>query len=204
MMSQNHDTLNTLLTMVRDHMVEYPDFSLPPGYQFRNYRDGDAGTWTDLHTAAEPYIDITPDLFLREFGSAQDALPDRMFFVETAAGQPIGSITAWWEKDRFGPAERGRIHWVIVHPDHQGRGIAKAMMTRAMCRLRRSHHRAMLGTSSARIAAIKVYLEFGFRPEPSELLNPQVMAAWQRVQMELRHPALHAALQTQSTREARS
>ena len=61
-------------------------YELPAGYRFRMFREGDDVTWTDLHVAAEPYIQVTPALFIREYGSDRDALPDRMFFVETDSG----------------------------------------------------------------------------------------------------------------------
>ena len=47
-----------------------------------------------------------------------------------------------------------------------GEGLRKPMMTRAMQRLAESHPNAMLGTSTGRIWALKVYLDFGFYPDP--------------------------------------
>jgi GNAT superfamily N-acetyltransferase len=182
---------NVSLHMVRDDVVDFPHYELPPGYRFRMFREGDDATWTDLHVAAEPYIKVTPELFIREYDANRDALPDRMFFVETVAGEPAASISAWWERDRHNPMERGRIHWVVVHPHHQRRGITKPMMTRAMQRLALSHPSAMLGTSSGRIWALKVYLDFGFYPDPVELANkPEVVEAWHTVYDQLRHPLL--------------
>jgi GNAT superfamily N-acetyltransferase len=168
---------------------------LPPGYRFRSYQPGDDVAWTALHLAAEPYVQVTPELWIRQFSRDEDALADRMFFLETLDGQVVGSITAWWDKDRHNPAERGRIHWVVVHPAHQRRGLSKPMMTRAMQRLAESHPSAMLDTSTGRIWAIKVYLDFGFYPDPRQLAaKPEVLVAWQAVQAQLRHPLLTAKL----------
>lgn len=187
---------NTDVRMIRDDVADYPVFDLPAGYRFRTYRDGDEVTWTELQAAAEPFITVAPELFVREFGEHRDALPDRMFFVETEAGEPAGSITAWWERDRYNPSEPGRIHWVVVHPSHQRRGLTKPMMTHAMSRLARNHPRAMLGTSTGRLWAIKVYLDFGFYPDPSERKSkPEVDAAWREVQQRLNHPLLARHLQ---------
>jgi GNAT superfamily N-acetyltransferase len=182
---------NVNLHMVRDDMVGFPLFALPAGYRFRMYREGDDATWTELHVAAEPFIKVTPELFVREYGGHLDVLPDRMFFVETDAGDPAGSISAWWERDRTNPGERGRIHWVVVHPNYQRRGLTKPMMTRAMQRLAMSHPSAMLGTSSMRTWALKVYLDFGFYPDPMEMAaKPEVVEAWRSVQQRLNHPLL--------------
>ncbi len=181
---------NIDFNMVRDDLIGFPMCELPAGYHFRAYRPGDQAVWVALHQAAEPFIDVTQELFARQFGHALDALRDRMFFVENDEGEAAGSITAWWEREEYNPTERGRIHWVVVDPRHQRRGLAKAMMTRAMRRLAESHTRAMLGTSSMRPWAVKVYLDFGFHPEPRQLNDPVILAGWQQVQSLLRHPLL--------------
>lgn len=186
---------NVSFHMVRAHLRDFPHYTLPPGYRFRTYRPGDDAHWTALHQAAEPYFTVTPELWVREFSKHLDALADRMFFVENDAGEVVASITAWWERDRHNPEERGRIHWVVVHPAHQRKGLSKPMMTRAMQRLAESHPAAMLGTSAGRIWAVKVYLDFGFLPDPVEAATkPEVLAGWRAVQARLNHPALAAWL----------
>jgi GNAT superfamily N-acetyltransferase len=193
-MSEQKNT-NVSVHMVRDDMADLLQYELPEGYRFRMYRDGDDVTWTELQAAAEPFFEVTPELWVREYGKDLDALPDRMFFVETLAGEPVASITAWWERERHNPSERGRIHWVVVHPKHQRRGITKPMMTRAMQRLAMSHPNAMLGTSTDRTWALKVYLDFGFYPDPAEMeAKPEVAEAWRSVQERLNHPLLARSL----------
>lgn len=189
------DISNVSVHMIRPDMDDVPQFALPAGYRFRLYRPGDDVTWTNLQIAAEPFFEVTPELFVREYGKYWEDLPDRMFFVETEMGEAVASISAWWDKERDNPGEAGRIHWVVVHPQHQRRGLTKPMMTRAMARLAESHPRAMLGTSTGRIWAIKVYLDFGFVPDPAEIAaKPQVAAGWQALQTTLQHPRLAQAL----------
>jgi ribosomal protein S18 acetylase RimI-like enzyme len=178
--------------MVRKHMHEIPQVPLPAAYGFRAYREGDEATWLDVQRAAEPIIPVPDDFFHRQFGDHLDALPARMFFVEDAAGRAAGTITAWWEQNRHDTNGRGRIHWVAVHPAHQRRGLAKPMMTHAMNRLAQEYRSAMLGTSSSRVWAVKVYLDFGFRPDPGQLDDPAIAGAWRELQARLQHPALAA------------
>lgn len=185
---------NTELRLLRNDMDGIPQYELPEGYRFRTYRDGDEKTWLDLHIAGEPFVDMTPDLFRNQFDTGADVLPERMYFVETVEGVPAGSITAWWDQDRYGVDERGRIHWVIVHPDHRRLGIAKAMMTQAMFTLGEHYRWAMLDTSSGRPVALRMYLDFGFVPDPAQLSDPEVLAGWQRVQAVIRHPVLAEVL----------
>ena len=184
---------NVIVDMLRDDLDNIPQFSLPPGYRFRPFRDGDDVTWTDLQTAGEPFLEVTPELFVREFEQHHDALYDRMFFVETEQGTPVATITAWWQRDKHANnVERSIIHWVLVHPDHRRRGLTKPMMTHAMARMAQDPYpTAMLGTSTGRTWAIKVYLDFGFYPHPLEMeAKPEVVAAWQILQRRLNHPLL--------------
>jgi hypothetical protein len=51
------------------------------------------------------------------------------------------------------------------------------------------HDRAWLLTQTSRIAAIKIYLDFGFEPD---LEPPHAVEAWKKVAAELDHPALDA------------
>ncbi|MBV7328266.1 hypothetical protein KFU94_08395 [Chloroflexi bacterium TSY] len=64
----------------------------------------------------------------------------------------------------------------------------------ALNRLAKSHHRAMLGTSTGRIWAVKVYLDMGFVPDPVELNNPTIVATWRELEQALPHPALTECL----------
>ena len=184
--------------MVRTDCANFPLHNLPAGYRLRTYQPGDEVTWLTIQRAAEPFITMPDDYFDRQYGDALDALPDRMFFVESVTGEEaseaVGTISAWWEKERHNPNERGRIHWVAIHPAHQRRGLAKPMLTHAMQRLAQSHPAAMLGTSSGRPWAVKVYLDFGFRPDTIEFANPQITQAWHNVQGILHHPVLKEAL----------
>ena len=56
------------------------------------------------------------------------------------------------------------------------------------------HPRVMLGTSTARIGVVKVYLDFGFVPEPRELADEKIRAAWQALQAKLNHDSLARCL----------
>lgn len=201
MQSHSGDMPNTPVRMLRDHMADFPTHALPRGYRFRTYCEGDESVWMQLHVAGEPFVDITPELFRKQFGDGMDVLHERMFFVETEGGAPAASITAWWDKDRFAPDERGRIHWVIVHPEHRRQGIAKAMMTQAMQTLRRHYRWTMLETSTGRPFALNLYLDFGFVPDTQELTDPEILSGWKRVQAQLRHPVLGGILNAVSAPE---
>ena len=172
--------------MIREHMEDIPEMPFPKGFGFRNYRLGEGYIWTRIQRAAEPFIKIDDGLFDREFGHHLRVMEDRSFVVITDEGEEIGTITAWWNPDWRGK-EWGQIHWVAIHPDYQGLGLSKPMMAIAMKRLRQSYNRAFLGTSTRRIVAVKIYLDFGFYPD-MESENSQ--EAWTEVASVIEHPIL--------------
>ena len=91
-----------------------------------------------------------------------------MYFIETSAGRKVGTATAYYE-----PADRsgaGWLHWVAVHRDYQGKGLARPLIAQALNRL------VQLGYSSIKIPtqtntwlAASIYLDFGFHPFPPNL-----------------------------------
>ena len=172
--------------MIRENMENIPQFPVPKGFAIRNYRPGEGRIWTRIQRAAEPYINIDDGLFMREFKRDLLAMEDRSFFLTTDAGEEIGTITAWWQPEMDGK-NWGQIHWVAIHPDYQGRGLSKPMMSVAMARLQQSHKRCFLGTSIRRIPAIKIYLDFGFTPD---LSRENAREAWAEVASVLEHPLL--------------
>ena len=105
-------------------------------------------------------------------------LNQRQLYLLEESGQVIGTGTAWFN-DNFQGQRFGRIHWVALLPERQGRGLAKPLMS-ALCRRLRElgHTRAYLSTSSARVPAIRLYRQFGFIPLAE---GEQQAAAWRRL-----------------------
>ena len=78
----------------------------------------------------------------------------------------------------------GRIHWVAVHPGHQGKGIANAMITKLMgIFLKLNHKHAIVTTENFRVTALKIYLKFGFSPCPRNEIEEQ---SWVEINANLR------------------
>ena len=177
---------NYSVRMIREHMENIPQFPIPRGFAIRNYRPDEGHIWTRIQKAAEPYINIDDGLFAREFKRDFLAMEDRSFYLTTEAGEEIGTITAWWQPDMDGKTW-GQIHWVAIHPDYQGNGLSKPMMSVAMTRLKESHECCFLDTSTGRMPAIKLYLDFGFTPD---LSRENSREAWTQVASVLEHPLL--------------
>lgn len=173
------------VAMIREDMEGIPEHPLRPGYSFRCFREGDEDLWVSVQGDADRLQTIGRATFDGQFGHDLPAMLDRTFFVIAPNGDAAGAISAWYGDEPRGNAW-GRIHWVAVRPSHQNLGLGKAMMTRAMKRLAQSHDRCYLTTATARVAAIKVYLDFGFLPD---LSLPEARDAWRSVARSLPHPA---------------
>ena len=176
------------LYMVRPHMEDIPQVSLPEGFRFRALHPDEGGLWTDIERDAEEYFPIEGTLFANQFGDDPQALRWRSYIVEDERGVGIATITSWYNRTYKGE-DYGQIHWVAVRKAYWNRGLGKAMMTHALNRMAEWHDKAFLGTQSKRLPAIKIYLDFGFVPD---LDHPFAREAWREVKAELNHPVLAA------------
>ena len=174
--------------MIRPHMANVPQVPFPDGFSVRQMRPDDGGLWADIWRDADEYAPIEPQLFLDQFGDDPAALQWRGFIVEDDRGLAVATIAAWYNRTYQGE-EYGQIHWVAVRRAYWGRGLGKAMMTHALNAMAQWHERAFLGTQTRRLAAIKVYLDFGFVPD---LRYHDAQVAWREVKEQLTHPVLAA------------
>ncbi len=174
--------------MVRPDLDDIPDVSFPDGFAIRPMRPGEAAVWTDLHRDSEPHFDIPDTLFHDQFGMDLPAIERRCFFVVDDSGSAVGASSAWYSRD-FKGGDWGRIHWVATRRACQRRGLARAAVAHCLKRLAEWHDRAYLTSSTARLGAIKLYLDLGFVPD---LDGPDAREAWAEVRAELGHPVLDA------------
>ena len=185
----------TSVLMLRPNLDGIADVPFPAGYCIRPMTREDVGLWTDIQRDAEPYLKITNTLFEQEFGNEWEAIQSRCYIVTNPQGLGIGTISAWYNAD-FRGARYGRIHWVAVRPSCQGLGLGKAALSYSMKQLAQWHDRCYLATSTERVPAIRLYLNFRFAPDFS---LPNALAAWRELSVGLKHPKLDEALRIAST-----
>jgi GNAT superfamily N-acetyltransferase len=80
----------------------------------------------------------------------------------------------------------GKVNWMLLAPEVQGRGLAKPLLSLACQRLLElGHATALLYTLTARIPAINLYHQFGFVP----LIRDETdLEAWNEVNLFLKKP----------------
>lgn len=151
---------------VRENLRDIPDYPLAEGYRIRSYRPGDCKAWVRIWQAASlrGWDWATDETFNNDFGSDLKSMPKRCLFVVTDDGTEVATTTAWHQRVRG--VRWGQVHWFATVPDHQGRGLGKAILAESLRRMRSlGHRRAMVGTQLIRLPAIKTYLNLGFVPE---------------------------------------
>ena len=174
----SHTEKSTRLLMIHQDLESIPGFHVPAGFALRWYQPGDEASWFSIHKLADHHNQITPELFAGQFGSDSVLLAQRQCFLLGPSGQAIGTASAWFD-DNFDGGRIGRVHWVALVPEYQGRKLSKSLMTAVCRRLRElGHARAYLTTLAARKPAIQLYLRFGFVPL---LRNEIERAVWDQI-----------------------
>ncbi len=170
--------------MLRENLTDIPAYALPAGFRFRLYHPGDEDVWTGIFSKADVYNVTAPELFRQQFGDDDVELARRQLFLCRDDGVAIGTTTAWYDEDYKG-LRWGRVHWVAIVPEHQGKGLAKPLLTAALERLvELGEERAYLTTESPRLVAINLYLKFGFVPE---VKTEQDCRIWEEIRTGVRN-----------------
>ena len=187
---------NRKITMRRDNLADLPMYPVPPPYTLRYYQPGDKAYWLAIHEDCERLITVTPELFDVQFGTEEDVLSLRQLYICDEQGSPVATATAWYDDYGYGDGY-GRVHWVAVREAHQGKGLAKALLTGVLRRLAElGYRRAYLTTSTGHLKAVSLYLKFGFVPWFNE---PCSDGAWQEVHSKLKHPVLERFVSNSSS-----
>lgn len=111
---------------------DYPQASLPAGYQFMTMAEyGDITGRLVLENKIWNRIDLD-EAWFRGKSSAPTYSPDWDLLVVDPEGQPAASSLIWV----YASSESGEIEPLGTHPDHRGRGLARAMVLETFHRLR--------------------------------------------------------------------
>lgn len=176
--------------MVRRNLDRIPVYALPGGFGLRLFRRGDEEMWARICSDSGLFVSLDAGLedFHKEFAQRINDMERRcLFVVDEDSGTPIGTGIAWHDPD-CGGADCGRVHWIGIAPEFQGRGLAKPMVAAVLNRMAElGHTRACLKTQTHRLRAIWVYLDLGFEPK---VYSSEQEEGWAAVAEVMNHPAL--------------
>lgn len=163
--------------MVHRDLARAPAHGLPPGYRMRPYAAGDLQTWLRIQ-ATDPFFTPSAETFAASMPGDDAYLAARVLFLADPAGEAIGTITAWSNRELLG-REIGQIHWVALVTAARGLGLAKPMLSAACAALRaHGHAEACLETNTRRLPAINLYRQFGFEPH---VRGEEELEAWRTI-----------------------
>jgi len=170
--------------MGRENLDNIPEYSLPAVYSIRWYQPGYEKHWQAVQSLADEYTGVTPDLFEEQFGTDMQLLSERQCFLCDSKDNFIGTASAWL--DNLGGKSLGRIHWLAIVPQQQGRGLAKTLLTITCKRLKElGHSRTYLTTQNVRIPAINLYAKFGFAPVINSDRDREI---WEKLRQHVKYP----------------
>ena len=165
------------LAMVRKDLFNIPQYLLPTGFRIRLFEKGDEANWVRIETSVGEFIDeeAARQRFEKEFGPYLDEMTKRCLFIEDENGHAIATTTAWYgDLTDYGEGI-GRIHWVGVVPEYQGRKLSKPLLSEALNLLARHHSKAYLTSQTTSYQAVNMYLNYGFEPY---IMHPTCDEAW--------------------------
>ena len=179
------------LKMVRDNLDDLPAYHLPQGYSYRFYQPGDKKHWTEIEHQCGEFSDKheASRRFKKEFESYEDEMQRRCIFLTWKQSNcPVGTVTAWY--GCWGEELYGRLHFLGIVPEYQGKKLGKPLVNLVMHRLKElGHEKVYLTTDSSKIVAIKIYLDFGFVPS---MESEESRRGWDMVFSHLEYPVSEA------------
>lgn len=208
----DHAVPYTAVVMTRGDGKLEKAYPLPEGYRFAAFTPENEENWIRLQLAVthvESYAQ-GKQIFREEFLQAGEEIPcgdcpgyaetvRRTVLIKDAADTLVGVATLW-TGDTFGKTWQ-RVHWVAVHPDHQGRGLAKCLIARMLQMYEEwnCHGPIYLTTQTKTYRAVRVYAQLGFVPYmgekpaiwpfrsdlPKESFAQENEAAWQLIRQKL-------------------
>lgn len=174
MANTDHSSAGYRLHMVRANLDELPPAVFRAGCRCRDFVPEDRAAWVSVVAAADTLQTVTEATFSRSFDRHVTEQPRRILVATAAEGCVVGTVAAWFARDGW-----GRVHWLAVRPEWQGRGVGRALLAAALGRLRDlGHDRAYLVTEARRLPAIRLYLGAGFQPQAQ---TESERAAWDRL-----------------------
>ncbi|MCL2446325.1 MAG: GNAT family N-acetyltransferase [Oscillospiraceae bacterium] len=145
---------------------DYPRFALPAGFCFCGYQTGMEEAWARLmvHVEQIDSLEEARNYFRKEFLARPELLAKQCLFVLDETGE-IAATASIWPGNHFGQ-ELLRVHWVACAPQHQGKGLAKALLDTLSAM--KYDQLLYLTSQTWSYQALGLYARFGFVPYHGE------------------------------------
>lgn len=139
-------------------------------YRFRMYQNGDEQKWAQLEYEVGDFnsVNEAEQYFLSTYCSKNDLdITERCVFAVDENNEIVGSCIAWRDlKDNEFVAS---LHWLIVSPQHQGKGIGKALCQKVIQIFNTKNELPIyIHTQPWSYKAIILYVHQGFRIQKTD------------------------------------
>lgn len=151
-------------TILRFDRYEGTEIRLPQGFSFRTFQEGDEQAWARLEHEIGDFSsrEEAERYFMDTYLGNPAELAKRCVFVVDENGEIAGSCIAW--RDSKGTGSVASLHWLIVHPDEQGKGLGRALCEKTMQRFHDlQEFPVYIHTQPWSWKAILLYISVGFR-----------------------------------------
>lgn len=148
------------------------EITLPEGYRFRTYQPGDESAWARLEHETGDFEtqDMAEAYFAAQYCQNKDALRERCIFVLDGEDQIVGSCIAW--SDAKGGLTIASLHWLVVSPAHQGRGLGRALCQKVMEIFAKNQELPVyIHTQPWSYVAILLYVRLGFKLQKEDTFS---------------------------------
>lgn len=163
------------IRLIRDDLENIPHYELPSGYSFRFYQgESDIDVWIDIEKSAKEFISYSEGVrnFETYFGKYKELLYNRMIFVVAPNGKSVATASAYFEP--WDDESIGWLHWVAVRREYQGKGLSRPLISKTLETLKSlGYKKAKVPTQTTSWVAAKLYLDFGYRPEPQNVTESE-------------------------------
>ena len=138
-----------------------PELTVAEGFVLRPLEDSELDAYNELRESVG-FPAWTPE-YLAQFRNK--VLKDALFVIEDKATGRLCASASAEKTDMPDHPELGVLGWVMTHPDMRGHHLGRSVSVAAMHRLYEAGYRAFsLLTDDFRLAAVKTYLDLGWKP----------------------------------------
>lgn len=156
-------------TILRCDQFTAAEIFLPDGYTFEQYQDGYEDAWALLEYEIGDFesFDEAKQYFIENYLSDRQRLIERGVFLTDRDNNVVGFCIAW--SDPKDEKQIASLHWLVVSPEHQGKGLGRAVCQRTMQIFSENHELPVyIHTQPWSWKAILLYISLGFYLQKSD------------------------------------
>lgn len=171
----NHDSrIKYYELLLEKDLDTIKDFALPPGCHFEFYKSADKAAWIEIEKSAKEFSSFEEgfNAWARYYAGKENELKNRMVFVVNQTGEKVATATAFYDVNGKDKSGSGWLHWVAVKREYQGRGLSKPLISYTLNVMKAlGYTHAKIPTQTNTWLAVKIYLDFGFKPIAENAVN---------------------------------